>query len=480
MSHQDQDGRTPAPYNFQALKGAILWMLQPLVLGSIVFRADCTWSPLGLIVTAMLWAWSDKTTLTGRFTAARKISMKLLGRLVLGNAKEPAGSYQAFMKMLQKWTEPLVQQVAAGFRKHMQTALGHRFLIAGFAIFGVDGTRIGLPRTASNEKAFCPRPADKAGKRTRRRARKLAKMRRARRKGADQKKANTPLMWLTTMWHVGTGLPWDWRIGPSDSSEREHLVDMISCLPLLALVVADAGFVGYEYWKALIDSNRHFLIRVGGNVQLLRKLGYARETKGCVYLWPNSAVAKKQPPLVLRLVKVRRGKSTWYLVTSVLDQKRLSDKQVSEIYTWRWGIELFYRHFKQTYERHKLRSKSAQNALVEAHWSLLGLWAMALHTQLVLGPEIPARRISVANLLRAYRETMGDYRLRPNAGESLTERLQKAVTDTYTRRNKTSRAYPRKKQETAAGPPKITRAARAQVKLAQHFKNKYTSVRLTA
>ena len=149
---------------------------------------------------------------------------------------------------------------------------------------------------------------------------------------------------------------------------------------------------------------------------------------------------------MLRLVKVRRGKKTWYLVTSVLDQQRLSDNQVEEIYSRRWGIETFYRHFKQTFGRRKLRSKSAQNAVVEAHWSLLGLWAMALHTQHVLAPHIPARRVSVAKLLRAYRTAMNEYKTRPAAGESLTERLQQAVTDTYTRTNKASRDYPRKVQ----------------------------------
>src|SRR5258706_7720208 len=88
-------------------------------------------------------------------------------------------------------------------------------------------------------------------------------------RGARQKKANSPQMWLTTMWHVGTGLPWDWRTGPSDSSERDHLLQMIAALPPQALVTADAGFVGYEYWKALLDSGRQLLIRVGANVRLL-------------------------------------------------------------------------------------------------------------------------------------------------------------------------------------------------------------------
>jgi hypothetical protein len=49
MSHQDHDGRTASPFNFQALNKAILWLLPPLALASINFRADCTWSPLGFV-----------------------------------------------------------------------------------------------------------------------------------------------------------------------------------------------------------------------------------------------------------------------------------------------------------------------------------------------------------------------------------------------------------------------------------------------
>ena len=93
---------------------------------------------------------------------------------------------------------------------------------------------------------------------------------------ARAKASNDSQMWLTVMFHVGTGLPWDWRTGPSDSSERDHLLQMIAALPPQALVTADAGFVGYAYWKALLDSGRDLLIRVGANVRLLRNLGYAR------------------------------------------------------------------------------------------------------------------------------------------------------------------------------------------------------------
>jgi hypothetical protein len=54
-------------------------------------------------------------------------------------------------------------------------------------------------------------------------------------------------MWLTLLWHVGTGLPWAWETGPSDSSERAQLQEMLPKLPENSLIAADAGFVGYDF-----------------------------------------------------------------------------------------------------------------------------------------------------------------------------------------------------------------------------------------
>ena len=328
-----------------------------------------------------------------------------------------------------------------------------------------------MPRTESNESRFSPRSTQKRRRGKGAKRRKSAS-RRDRAKRSRAKKANSPQIWLTVMWHVGTGLPWDWRTGPSDSSERDHLRQMIESLPQRALIAADAGFVGYEYWKEVINSGRYLLVRVGSNVRLLKNLGYVREKQGLVYLWPDQVAARRMPPLVLRLVVVHDGRKPCYLVTSVLDDKQLSDKQVAQIYRLRWGIEVFYRHFKQTFERRKLRSKSAENAQVEAEWSLLGLWAMGLHAQSVLTPEgIPTRRISVAGVLRAYRRPMREYKSRPDPGESLTDLLRRAVIDNYKRGSKASRDYPRKKHEASIGPPKVLPATKKQIFLAKQIKD---------
>jgi hypothetical protein len=466
MSHQDTDGHNGSAPQHQALKEALDWLLHLAPLATVRFRDQCTWTPKALIFAAMLWAWSDEKTLTERFSAGRKIVIAM-GWL----CRRPAQSYQAFLKMVKTWTVTLTIALQAAFRQRMQTDLAERLTVHGFPVFGVDGSRLELPRTASHEQRFSP-PRARRAKKPKPKQQRRARSKTARAQRARQKKINSPQMWLTTMFHVGTGLLWDWRTGPSDSSEREHFEHMINALPAGTLVTADAGFAGYEYWKALIQSKRHLLIRVGANVRLLRKLGYAREKQGVVYLWPDRAAARNQPPLVLRLVVVKGQRHPVYLVTSVLQETVLSESQVVEIYSLRWGVELFYRHFKQTFERRKLRSHKADNAELEATWSLLGLWAMALHAEVQLAREgVPARRMSVAKILSAYRKSMREYKSCPDPGESLRDLVSKAVIDPYKRANKSSRDYPRKKQGHAIGAPQIRNATKDQIKAARELRD---------
>lgn len=471
MPHQDHSLATAPAAHHQDLKAVLDWLTDGADFAAVGFRGTCTWSPRSLTCTALLWAWSDQTTLIERFTAARKIAL-----VSLGLDARTAASYQAFLKLLRAWTAALILALVGVLRRRMQRDLGERFTVAGFAAFGVDGSRLQLPRTASNEGRFAAPP--KRRSRPRRRAKPPRRPRQS--EAARRKKADGPQMWLTVMWHVGTGLPWDWRLGPSDSSEREHLRQMIAALPADALVIADAGFVGYETWEAVPATGRHLLVRVGANVRLLRDLGYAREHQGLVYLWPDREAARRRPPLVLRLVVARGPRHPVYLVSSVLDEERLSERQVLELYRLRWGVELFYRHFKQTFGRRKLRSHRGENASVEAAWSLVGLWASGLHGQVELAYDaVPASRVSVAGLLRAYRAAMREYRGTPEPGESLGERLGAAAIDGYKRSSKASRDYPRKKREHAIGAPEIRSATGFEVELAREIRDSHAS-RLTA
>lgn len=460
MAHQDQ-GRCGA----HELQRALRWLLPVVSLTPLPLRKSCTWTTQQLAAVGLLWAWSDEPTLVERFATARQIiCQRPVGQ------PEPATSYQAFTKLLRKWTEPLRQQLSALFRAKMVDKLGAVWKVGRWLVFACDGSRVDVPRTRGNEHRYSPQSKLSRAAQKRRHARR--RVRRRVRQEDRERKANIPRIWLTVLWHVGSGLPWAWRTGPSDSSERAHLQEMLSELPENSLLTADAGFVGYDLWTSILSAGQSLLVRVGGNVRLLKKLGYVREHAGLVYLWPDAVAQRDQPPLVLRLIVAHNGRQPVYLVTNVNSTAELSDAEAIAIYRRRWGIELFYRNCKQTFERRKLRSHSPDNALVELEWSLLGMWAMGLYAQARLVPqEVPPERISFVGVLRAFRRPMREYRCACQPGRRLHDLLDRAILDDYQRTDKTSRDYPRKKQTTAAGPPRIQLATQAQVQLAQDIKH---------
>jgi hypothetical protein len=484
MSQQDRTSHIVV--NHQTIKQAVDWLLMPALFAGMQARSNASWKPRMLAVAALLWATSGLPNLKDRFEQARRIVGK-----VFRWQPDPGATYQGFIKVLRKWHCRLQLAIIPHIRAQMKEVLPEQWEVAGYVVFAGDGSRIELARTESLENAFSPKRKDnqkKQSKRKNRRAGRGAKSS-AKRKGAKRqsaesiaKKESSPQMWLTLLWHVRTGLPWVWRTGPSDSSERHHLEEMLGELPENSLITADAGFVGYDFWSTILNAGHHFVIRVGANVRLIRQLGYARQHDHTVYLWPDAAAKKKQPPLVLRLIVIKDGKHPMYLVTN-LTKAQLSDRQAGMIYGARWGIELFFRTFKQTFGCRKLRSRSADNAKLELDWSLLGLWCVCLlgQRELVESGENPTS-LSAAATIKAFQSTLREYRVRPESREEcLWERLRFALLDDYQRNSsKTSRAYPRKKKRQGVGAPTITRATKQQINAAKELKHEQREFRLPA
>jgi hypothetical protein len=488
MSHQDRKSKTRIVVNHESLKQAVNELFTTKAFRQVKARRGSKWTARMLVTTALFWACSGCTGLKERFQQAAKLAGKILRWL-----PDPGRTYQGFIKQLQKWHLELLLACMGELRVLMKQDLFGHWEIAGFVVIAGDGSRIELPRTQSNEAAYSPKRKKKrtkskrkAGKKQSSRGEKRSnRTKRQKRQSAESitKKANSPQMWLTLFWHVGTGLPWAWRTGPSGSSERQHLQEMLAELPENTLITADAGFMGYEFWRAVMEAGHSFVIRAGANVRLLKKLGYAREYDQTIYLWPDAAAKKQMPPLVLRAVWVHDGKQPMCLVTNVLSKTRLSDRRIVDIYKARWGVELFFRTFKQTFGRRKLRSHAAENARLEIDWSLLGLWSVCLLAQreLVQIGRDPCQLSPVA-AIKAIQQAMCHYRIRPDCPEEiLWAILRSALRDDYQRTSsKTARNYPRKKKRKRIGVPKITGASKSQITMSRELKKKQPDFQLTA
>jgi hypothetical protein len=395
---------------------------------------------------------------------------------LFGDAAVAVASYQALTGALVRYTSQLLPLLWARLQSLMRQSGQSNWRLGKWLLLAVDGSRISVPRTQRNEEQF-NKPRKPRGKK---KSRAKKRGRHAQRKRPKQSKkshynpqAVGPQMWLTLVWHIGLLLPWCWKLGPSYSGERAHLETLIDehCFPENTLFCADAGFVGYDFWRAILDHGHSFLIRVGGNVRLLKNLGEVRQRGDIVYCWPDKAKKKNQPPLVLRLLRFHDGRGEVYLVTNVLDDTELSAHQASLVYRRRWGIELQFRSLKQTYGRSKLRARTPEIAEVELNWSLLGLTMLqllAVKEQTQAGE--PAAKTSIAAVLKIIRSMMAAYSEPRAPSASLGNRLRNATTDTYQRRSKKrSRNYPRRKEEPSAGPPIIVAATAQQTEAARKF-----------
>lgn len=488
MSHQDRKLKTRIVVNHESLKQAVNELFTTKAFRQVKARRGSKWTARMLVTTALFWACSGCTGLKERFQQAAKLAGKILRWL-----PDPGRTYQGFIKQLQKWHVELLLACMGELRGLMKQDLFGHWEIAGFVVIAGDGSRIELPRTQSNEAAYSPKRKKKRTKSKRKAGKKQCsrgekrsnRTKRQKRQSAESiaKKANSPQMWLTLFWHVGTGLPWAWRTGPSGSSERQHLQEMLAELPENTLITADAGFMGYEFWRAVSAAGHHFVIRAGANVRLLKNLGYAREYDQTIYLWPNAVAKKELPPLVLRAVWVHDGKQPMCLVTNVLSKTRLSDRQIVDIYKARWGVELFFRTFKQTFGRRKLRSHAAENAQLEIDWSLVGLWSVCLLAQreLVHAGDDP-RQLSPGAAIKAIQQAICHYRIRPDCPEeTLWAILRCALRDDYQRTSsKTARNYPRKKKRKRIGVPQIMGASKSQITMSRELKKKQPDFQLTA
>lgn len=430
------------------LQRALKWALDTKLFAQLCIHGNTKWAVPELVMLALFWVWSECTTLTRAFTQASQLCQTLLGKVVLK-------SYQGFTGALTTWTPKLMPLLWVQLQERMEKIGDVHWRIGLWLPLAVDGSRTTTPRTLKNEKALNS-PTFGKGKK----AKSRKKWKNKRRRSKPLSAPVHPQIWLTLLWHMGLKMPWAWKCGPSNSSERQHLMDLIETLkfPEKTLFCGDAGFVGYELWQKLAQSH-HFFLRVGANVHLLRRLGTIRLRGDLVHFWPKLAAEKNKPPMLLRLLKFQTGRCPMFAVTNILDDCDLTPEQAKSLYQKRWGIEVQFRSLKQTFGRGKLQSRTPERAYMELEWSLLGLWMIQL---LTVSEQIPAgiepEQSSVSVALQVFQDAMWG-----GATMCLRKKLREAVKDSYTRKtSKKARYRPAKKDKPSAGKPVIKNATSEQ------------------
>ena len=390
------------------------------------------WTDRMLVIMALLMSWQPAGALLDAFEAARAVLVRMYV-----SRRRPGETLAGYLEAMQSASDELVERIASHLRGHVEPVCGRLWRWRRWVVLAVDGSRVDCPRTAANEEAF----------------------------GCAGRHKTGPQQFVTTLFHVASGLIWDYRRGKGTDSEREHLRQMLAALPSQTLLLMDAGYSGYDLLSTLIDSGCDFIVRVGSNVRLLRKLGYCvQECDGIVYLWPERH--RHQEPLVLRCVTVRGARQHVVLLTSVLEESSLSGPEVAQWYRRRWRVEVNFRSLKQTLGKRKMLSDAPHKAQVELDWAVMGLWLVALLTA-DAAPPCERALASVAMALRAVRQAMRDRGQRVPAG-GLHRQLRRARLDRYRRRShKQARDWPHKKNDPPCGIPQIRTATKSEIQQAK-------------
>jgi hypothetical protein len=279
------------------------------------------------------------------------------------------------------------------------------------------------------------------------------------------------MIWNTSIVHLTLGFPFCWRFGKGGkASERSHLVSMLRWLPAAALIVADAGYVGYDVVATMISAGVCFLIRMSSNATFYTAASEPLDEfrEGIVYYWPKTQQAEGKPPIRGRLLRIHsaRHKVDVWLFTNVEDQ-RLSLETAATCYRWRWENEGFFRTYKRTLKKVVLMSRTLRLVHREAEASMIATQLLLCQGALAMPApakgDLPVMCSPRGVLLEARR----DISARGEPKRPFGERIARAQRDQRVRSSaKQKREWPRRKPHTPPHPPvllKLTEEQKAKI-----------------
>jgi len=331
-------------------------------------HAPPRWGLQPLVWVVLTVTWCTGQSQEERFAAARAAYVAHQQR-----ARRPGRTLAGFLAALAKLPMPVLRALARGVRQRLGELWVEALRVGGWVPLACDGTRLECPRAAERQ----------------------------RRLGEAGKPGSAPTVYLTTLVLLPLGVVWSWCWGKGTASEHLHLRQLLRTLPRRALLVADACYVGYELFTAILQARAAFLVRLSSRAYLYtpEQVPLAAWTEGLVYYWPREVQQGGRPPIVARLLRVAGKKADVWLLTRVLEAPRLSRKTAGRVYRWRWRNEGLFRAYKRLVQKVKLSSRTVALVHREAEGSLLALQlllALAVRTpvgQPVAVPGSPRREL---------------------------------------------------------------------------------------
>jgi hypothetical protein len=244
----------------------------------------------------------------------------------------------AYCKARRRLPESLISDLAKSSGEYLQRMMPENLKWKGREVKLVDGTTVSMPDTQENQESYPQNPSQKKG-------------------------LGFPIARLTAIISLSSGAVLDLAVGDYYSSEHGLLREMLGGLSKGDILLGDQYYCSYfllaQLQKMKIDAvfkrktNRKVDFRKGKRIGENDHIVYWK--KGQRPKWMDKEVYDELP-LIIYMREVKKGKKI--IVTTLLDAKRYSKKDLLEFYDQRWQIELDLRAIKSVMGMSILRCKT--------------------------------------------------------------------------------------------------------------------------
>ena len=246
----------------------------------------------------------------------------------------------------------------------------------GHRIFGVDGSKINLPRELINYGYKAPNNYQ-----------------------------YYPKGLISTLYHLGSGLIYDSLLS-SDKNERICLISHMDKLKQSDVLVLDRGYFSYLVLTKAIEKKVHLICRMqhlGNMNKEVQKFILSNELDKIINYQATPAAmceSKKQgfdiklKPIKLRLIKYNIDNNIYICATTLLDPIKYPLDDFAAAYHGRWGIEELYKISKLFIEIEDFHAKSERGIKQEcyAHMLIINIARIfALHAE----NELPELKLTI-------------------------------------------------------------------------------------
>ena len=275
----------------------------------------------------------------------------------------------------------------------------------GWRVMSLDGTTLDVSDTEANARAF-GRPSSARGVNT---------------TGAF------PQLRVVGLLETGTHVIVGAQLGPCDTSEVRLAAAVVPHLTGEMLSLADRGLLGFDLWRTAAATGAALLWRAGVTFTLPILERFADGSYRSELRWNSACQSADRTPIPVRVIAytlpdVPKPKTSYRLVTSVLDPARAPATELAMLYHERWEMETAFDEFKAHLRgaQRVLRSKTPELVRQEAWGFLLAHFAIrALMHEAALGALPRARdpdTMSFTHALRVTRRTLPHLAAIPPSG----------------------------------------------------------------